>query len=121
LKCCVTIDSLDITSSGGRFAGFLDPTNAPPLKYLGGIRPSGVTLLAWVRSNGPATPTKDEVIAAQASDATSCDPPAYRLRYDDADTRSGLQFSVDVGGKVVSSPAGGPGVWNGSWHMVAGT
>jgi hypothetical protein len=112
-------DFSSIASSGGRFAGFVDEPNTVPPTYPGGIRPAGVTLLAWVR--GTATPTKDEVIAAQAADATSCDLPAYRLRYDDADTLSGLQFSVDVGGKVVSSPAGGPGAWDGSWHMVAGT
>jgi Concanavalin A-like lectin/glucanases superfamily/Thrombospondin type 3 repeat len=109
-----------ISGSGGRFGGYLNDTNVFPLVG-GGIRPQEVTLLAWIRRNGP--PSKDEVIAAQASEGTSCDLPAYRLRYDDADTLSGLQFSADVvGHPVVSSPAvSTPGVWDGAWHLVVGT
>jgi len=88
---------------------------------LDGIRPARVTLLAWIRSLG--TPANDQVIAAQAYDATTCDKSSYRLRHDDGDSFSGLEFSVHVGGQVVASPPVGPAntPWDGSWHLVAGT
>jgi hypothetical protein len=109
-------------SSGGKFNNYFSESNAigPLVTLDGGIRPPQVTLLAWVRHTG--TPADDEVIAAQSSDDATCDRSSYRLRYDDGDNFSGLQFSVLAGGQVVSSPpVGTNGVWDGQWHLVAGT
>jgi hypothetical protein len=80
-----------------------------------------VTLLAWVRRLG--TPLNDQVIGAQAYDGTTCDRASYRLRYDDGDFFSGLEFSVQAGGTAVASPQVGPSTytWDDAWHLVAGT
>jgi hypothetical protein len=123
-----------VLDAGGKFASYYAETEFPPCNEppcpgptnglpltASGIRPSRVTLMAWVRRDG--TPFSDEVIAAQAYDGTTCDRPAYRLRFDDGDSFSGLQFSVHTGGGVVNSPAvGSVGyVWDSAWHQVAGT
>jgi hypothetical protein len=114
------------TSADGKFSRYYDEANTIAAKTVGGLgKPQQVTLLAWIRRSGGVAggaPGADEVIAAQAHDTTSCDVPSYRLRYDDGDAFSGLQFSAHVGGAVVSSPAVGTAeVWDGAWHLVAGT
>jgi hypothetical protein len=101
----------------GRFGPYLSETSNNQGEA-GAISPAHVTLLAWVRG---FTPTKDEVIAGQASDNRTCDRMAYRLRYEDGDTFSGLEFSVLVGGQVIASPPVGSNALDGQWHLVAGT
>jgi hypothetical protein len=109
-----------IHTSTGRFGNALDPSTTGPLTFSGGIRPTGVTVLAWVRRTG--APGSTEVIAAQAYDSGSCDLPSYRLEYSDADVSSGFRFAVHAGGAVVSSPAvSTPGAFDGQWHLVTGT
>jgi hypothetical protein len=107
---------------GGRFGSYLGTTNGQVLTFAGGIRPTQVTVLAWVKSATAHQPGADEVIAEQAFDDQSCNTPSYRLGYHAGDSGDGLEFSAHVGGSVVSTPVvGTPSVWNGAWHLVAGT
>jgi Concanavalin A-like lectin/glucanases superfamily/Thrombospondin type 3 repeat len=111
-----------VLSGGGRFNSYMTAGGefwTPPVTAAG-IVPTHVTLLAWIKGSG--TPGDDEVIAGQAVDGKTCDRMSYRLRYQDGDSFSGLEFSVIVGGQVVASPPIGTNdVWDGNWHFVAGT
>jgi hypothetical protein len=105
---------------GGRFGNYFDNSNFDLVSDPAGIHPQQVTLLAWIKEIG--TPGSDQVIAAQAYDDTSCDLMSYRLRFDDDDAFSGIQFSVrTTAGTVVSPAVGAAGLWDENWHLVAGT
>jgi len=77
------------------------------------LQPANVTAMAWVRHLG--SPGQDNYILAQGGNA--CIAASYAL-YTGAQN---LTFYVYDGGTFWSSPDAGPAVWDGNWHLVAGT
>lgn len=127
----VTPDSsghgLDATSGNielandGRFGGRLGDTNAPVLTAGSNelLRPASVTLLAWVRRNAP--PSNLRYIAGQGDDGGICNGSSYAL-YTGTGGAPGLQFYIrPIGDFYKPSPAAGPEIWDGQWHLVAGS
>ena len=105
---------------GGRFGRHLSDTNSQILSPdpSAELRPQRLTLLAWVRHMGP--PGAVKYIAHQGDDGFLCSSPSYAL-YTGAPA-SGLQFFISrPSGFGVFSPVPGNAIWDGQWHMVAGT
>jgi hypothetical protein len=89
--------------------------NSSPL-----LRPQHLTALAWVKASTPPGPSK--YVLAQGWG--NCIPAAYGMytSFSGDVNEGGLYFYVNYGG----TPHQAPGVpasklWDGSWHMVAGT
>ena len=102
----LTINGADLNSVNGFPPVGIDRAETLQLK------PTRVTLMAWVRGTVPGS---DAIIATQGTDS-SCGGGAYRLR----NSGGSLVFSVaGAGPGTVNSPASA-GVWNGQWHAVAG-
>ncbi len=77
------------------------------------LQPSRLTLLAWIKRSGD--PGNLKSIAGLGSDV-ACNHATYALN-----TSGGLRFSIwDGTTNRISAPASAS-VWNGAWHMVAGT
>lgn len=117
-SCSSQIPCRDLALDG-RFGGAYAMTNTPDMETASGIRPTRVTLIAWVRRFSP--PTTTGVVAGQAYDSSTCDALSYALRYEDSSTFSGMRFSIRQGANTISSPALSKTVFDGVWHMVAGT
>jgi Concanavalin A-like lectin/glucanases superfamily len=66
-----------------------------------------------VKHLGP--PGADEYVLAQS--ANGCQAASYAL----FTGGENLVFYVYDGGTFFSSPDAGPGIWDGNWHLVAGT
>ena len=81
------------------------------------LEPRAVTLLAWVRRNDDPGPYRN--IAAKGAD-NGCSAASYAL-YTGHPGAPGLRFYVRNGASVSVSPSGGTALWDGDWHMVAGT
>ena len=73
-----------------------------------------VTVAAWVRANG--TPGNFSYLLSKGANA--CEAASYAL-YTGAN--GGLQFYVSDGTSFSVSPDAGAGIWDGNWHLVAGT
>ncbi len=72
-----------------------------------------VSALAWVRHLG--VPGHDNYVLAQGGQG--CVAASYALY-----TGLGnLTFYISDGSTYIESPDSGPGVWDGNWHLVAGT
>ena len=85
--------------------------NSSPL-----LRPAQLTTLAWVRRTG--TPGPYRYVVAQGS-GSACASSAYAL-YTGVDR--GMGFYVTSGSTAYHAPSVAPSeVWDGNWHMVAGT
>ena len=121
--------SLDVSATtitlaaGGRFASHLASGNATTLSAGSStlLATPQVTLVAWVRNLG-APPTL-RYIAARGGDGPGqgCNGSSYAL-YTGVAGHAPLSFYVrPTGGGVVFSPTAPVGVWDGSWHLVAGT
>lgn len=77
------------------------------------LQPANITAMAWVRQLG--SPGANNYVLAQGGDG--CVAASYALY-----TGLGnLAFYIFDGGTFWSSPDAGPGVWDGNWHLVAGT
>jgi len=77
------------------------------------LQPANVTAMAWVRHLG--FPGQNNYVLSQGGEA--CVAASYALY---TGTQN-LTFYVFDGGTFWSSPDAGPGVWDGNWHLVAGT
>ncbi|HEX2711542.1 MAG TPA: LamG-like jellyroll fold domain-containing protein, partial [Candidatus Acidoferrales bacterium] len=77
------------------------------------LQPANVTAMAWVKHMGP--PGQGDYVLSQGADG--CLAASYALYTGSAN----LVFYVFDGGTFWSSPDAGPGVWDGNWHLVAGT
>ena len=78
------------------------------------LAPQNVTLLAWVRRSG--SPGNYKYILAKG--ARQCSASSYAL---ESGPSGGLVFYIDDGAQAHTSPDAGQGVWDGKWHMVAGS
>ncbi len=78
------------------------------------LAPQNVTLLAWVKRAG--SPGAYKYILAKG--ARQCAAASYAL---ESGPGGGLVFYIDDGTQAHTSPDAGQGVWDGKWHMVAGT
>jgi hypothetical protein len=104
--------------SDGRFGGaaafpaVIDAGNSALLQ------PAHITVVAWVRD--PTTPGPVKAIVAQGADGT-CSYASYALYTGyPGDPDPGLHFYFWNGSQIVRSP-GANTIWDGQWHMVAGT
>jgi hypothetical protein len=83
-----------------------------------GLDPAAVTLLAWVRQTGD--PGSYRYVAAKGAD-TLCGSTSYAL-YTGGPADPGPHFYVNVGvGGLILSPSGGTALWDGQYHLLAGT
>ncbi len=76
------------------------------------LQPANVTVLLWARSS---TPSATAVIATKGTTGTSCLPGAYGLLGTDK-----AEFVMRGASGIARSPAAS-GVWDGQWHMLAGS
>jgi hypothetical protein len=100
----------------GRFGGalrFASDTDSVTIPDAASLRPSSMTVEAWVRAS--ASPGNYKHIISRG--ATACIAASYGL-YTGAN--GGLAFYVADGTSFSVSPDAGTGVWNGAWHHVAG-
>jgi hypothetical protein len=77
------------------------------------LQPANITAMAWVRHLG--FPGQNNYLLSQGGEA--CVAASYALQ---TGTQN-LTFYVFDGSNYWSSPDAGPGVWDGNWHLVAGT
>lgn len=73
-----------------------------------------VTVAAWVRANG--SPGNFSYVMSKG--ANECDGASYALT---TGANGGLQFYVSDGASFSLSPDAGEEIWDGNWHLVAGT
>ena len=107
--------TLDSQTSGGRFGGHYS--------FAGGfagvsstlLEPAQLTLLAWVRAS--PSPGAGRTVIAQG-DPGACGPASFAM-YTGAD--AGLHFYVRSADAAYEAPGVPAGIWDGEWHMVAGT
>jgi hypothetical protein len=97
-----------------RFGGSRDAFagDFPPL------RPSTITVSAWVRSGG--TPGLVKAVVAQGA-AGGCSYSSYALYTGGSADVPGLRFYIWNGSATVVSPAASNAMWDGAWHLVTGT
>jgi Concanavalin A-like lectin/glucanases superfamily len=85
------------------------------------LRPAQLTTLAWVRRIG--TPGPYRYVVAQGS-GSACTSSAYAL-YTSSEgiaSEGGMDFYVTSGSTAYHAPSvAAAQVWDGNWHMVAGT
>jgi beta-galactosidase len=104
----------------GRLGGALTlgPGDRPQSVAAGAaLQPQAVTVTAWVRADG--APGFARYLVAKGGDL-DCSKASYAL-YTGHAGAPGLRFYVDAGGTLAFSPSGGTALWDGAWHMVAGT
>ena len=85
------------------------------------LRPAQLTTLAWVRRTG--TPGPYRYVVAQGS-GSACTSSAYALytSYEGIASEGGMDFYVTSGSTAYHAPSvAASQVWDGNWHMVAGT
>ena len=78
------------------------------------LRPSRLTLSAWVR--GDSSPGPFKYLIAKGTNA--CEASSFALYTTDT---GNLAFYVTGDDGFVRSPIADPGLWDGRWHHVAGT
>jgi len=98
--------ALQFTPVNLSFAHVVDPGSV--------LEPASVTVLAWVQSAG--SPGNFKYVLAKG--ARDCSAASYALY---TGGKGGLVFYVDDGTTAWSSPDAGQGLWDGKWHLVAGT
>jgi hypothetical protein len=109
-------------AAGGRWDSHLAASNDVVLSAgsTAQLAPARVTLVAWVRHSG--SPGDLRYVAARGfAGAPDCTGASYAL-FSDATTSKPLSFYIlTTGGDVVFSPSAPGTLWDGAWHMVAGT
>lgn len=97
-------------------------TNVTPLQVTSpALAPAQMTLLAWVRQTG--NPGTLRYIAGRGDDGLTCGGSTFAL-YTGYPGKPGLHFYVrsgPAGAATFSAPAADAAVFNGQWHLVAGT
>lgn len=100
----------------GRAFGFGPHDLTPYVEAPGSLslQPAAVTVMAWVRNQG--SPGQDQYVLTEG--ARGCFAGAYALY---TGPSGNLSFYVSDGGTFVESPDASPSVWDGNWHLAAGT
>lgn len=103
----------------GRFGNALvaDEFNSYRMVDSPALKPARLTLLAWVRSS--SDPGDGRVVAGLGGGGGSCAPPAYGMSTINNSLSFSLRTSADGRVQTLGVPTGR--IWNGDWHMVAGT
>jgi len=78
------------------------------------LQPANVTVMAWVRNLG--SPGHDQYVLTEG--AKGCFAGAYALY---TGPSGNLSFYVSDGGTFIESPDAAPSIWDGNWHLAAGT
>jgi len=81
------------------------------------LRPSALTVAAWVRAGSPPGPV--QYIVGQGANA--CSYASYALYTGGSVDAPGLRFYVWTGSSGPVSPAAPNTIWDGNWHLAAGT
>ncbi len=82
------------------------------------LKPEKVTVVAWVRA--ASTPGTVEAVVNQGAQA-GCSFSSYSLYTGGSAQGSGLRFYIYNGTDLFVTPPASNTIWNGQWHMVAGT
>ncbi len=98
----------------GQLFGIADFTPYVDAPSLPRLQPSTVTVMAWVKNGG--SPGHDQYVLTEG--AKGCFAGAYALY---TGPSGNLSFYVSDGGTFVESPDASPSVWDGNWHLAAGT
>jgi hypothetical protein len=115
--------SMHFGTAEGKFGGYLSPSNATNLQVNSPLlAPPQITLLAWIKQSG--YPGLLRYIAGRGDDGPPCGGSSYALYTGYAGTE-GLHFYVRQPGPtavpVLSAAAPESAVFDGRWHLVAGT
>lgn len=115
--------SMHFDTTEGKFGGYLSPSNATNLQVNSpSLAPPQLTLLAWIKQSG--NPGVLRYIAGRGDDGPSCNGSSYAL-YTGYNADPGLHFYVRQPGPeavpVLSEAAPEASVFDGKWHLVAGT
>ena len=78
------------------------------------LQPANVTVMAWVRNVG--SPGRNQYVLTEG--AKGCFAGAYALY---TGPSGNLSFYVSDGATFVASPDANPSIWDGNWHLAAGT
>jgi hypothetical protein len=95
---------------GFRFGGFKDAFAGD----FAPLRPSAVTVSAWIRAGSAPGPFQNIV----AQGAASCSYSSYALSTADS---SALRFYIWNGSAAPVSPLPSNEIWDGAWHLATGT
>ena len=107
--------------SDGKFAGaqaFPTKSESVSVPSSALLQPPTVTLLAWVRAG--STPATVKAVAAQGASG-NCGHSSYALYTGGSLDAAGLRFYIWNGTSAVVSPAADNAMWDGNWHLAAGT
>ena len=118
-----TPGSMHFGTAEGKFGGYLAAANSTNLQVNSPLlAPQQLTLLAWIKENGDPGPLR--YIAGRGDDGPTCGGSSYAL-YTGYPGNGGLHFYVRQPGPtavpVLSEPAPDSMVFDGKWHLVAGT
>jgi hypothetical protein len=110
-------------TESGKFGGYLASTSSSTLEVNSPLlAPPQLTLLAWVKQSG--FPGVLKYIAGRGDDGGNCGGSSYAL-YTGYSGSPGLHFYVrtaESGGKnVLTDVPANSSVFDGNWHLVAGT
>jgi Concanavalin A-like lectin/glucanases superfamily len=110
-------------TEGGKFGGYLAGSSATTMQVTSPLlAPPQLTLLAWIKQSG--YPGLLRYIAGRGNDGPTCSGSSYAL-YTGYSAIPGLHFYVrqpDAGAtSVVTDSPPDSAVFDGNWHLVAGT
>jgi hypothetical protein len=115
--------TMHLGTAEGKFGGYLSEANATTLEVSSPLlAPPQLTLLAWIKQSG--NPGTLRYIAGRGDDGGFCGGSSYAL-YTGYNGNPGLHFYLRTPGPtavpVLSEPAPDASVFDGNWHLVAGT
>ncbi len=110
-------------TESGKFGGYLASTNTTTLEVNSPLlAPQQLTLLAWVKQSG--FPGTLKYIAGRGDDGGNCGGSSYAL-YTGYSGSPGLHFYIRTsesgGTNVLSDVPANSSVFDGNWHLIAGT
>lgn len=115
--------TMKFATEGGRFGGYLSGSSATTMQVTSALlAPPKLTLLAWIKQSG--YPGLLRYIAGRGNDGPTCSGSSYAL-YTGYSAVAGLHFYVrqpDAAATgVLSDSPPDSAVFDGNWHLVAGT
>ncbi|HEY2054866.1 MAG TPA: LamG domain-containing protein [Solirubrobacterales bacterium] len=115
--------SMHFGTAEGKFGGYLSGSNTTNLQVDSPLlAPQQLTLMAWIKQSG--NPGVLRYIAGRGDDGPTCLGSSYAL-YTGYPGNPGLHFYLRQPGpgapSVLSEPAPDATVFDGKWHLVAGT
>lgn len=115
------LGSVHLGKAGARFGnGGTLATNQTPMQVTSpSLAPAKVTLLAWIKQSG--FPGVLRYVAGRGDDGwPTCSGSTYAM-YTGYNGMAGLRFYVRYSNTSALSDAAPASVWDGQWHLVAGT